>query len=801
MAYKGIDVRETGDRLVFRSLLQDSDGALLATGTTTLKLYELQNDGTLHSYDFNDNTFKSGALTTETQAMTHRQGDNSTTNTGLWTWALTTLTGFTAGNIYFAMVNNTGAFPVDQQREFQFGDPLGVGVPTAIDGGTATLAGMITKLADDNDGGTFNAADNSQWAIRNAITAAADAVYNPDSSSSIVTGNQDSGTYASTATNDGTYWDIGDTGAGVEVVCECNLGTNRFAQSVDITGYFDSGASRIAEIYVWNYTNASYDKLSNGTDDTEMRNRSSNKTYTFALSAPHTNPVPMIGEVKILILTAQSNSGDTVKLDYVGVTGVSSGGLSPNAIADAVWKTEEAHDLKHIKKFVGETYYLSSSKGDDSNIGTLADQPWATWAKAIATMIAGDRLLVFADAFTEANIVFALAGIEIHCEIGVTMTGGGSSTCFVMTGPSSFVSGMTVNPAAGQKGIQMDGVGFRVEGCNSYGGTYGFDLNGNRGAVRKCTSHEATVTHFDAGADDLCLRDCFAGGVGGATRGFHASGANSHVNVTDCLSIGNATASYEIASGATYNSLLDCNGDIEPTNSSGNATNQVCNYKITSTVSPGNSRDAAQKDVYDRIPSAAINDYKADVSGLSTFDSTSDEVDIGKVKGAAVTNTDDFKADVSGLSVFDSTSDEVDIGAVKGVAVVGVNDFKSDVSALGTSAGQTVINDNVTAVGALVTTVDTVVDAIKAITDNLPNSGTLSSLATAAAMTLAATDITIIRKLRQNRTEFDIDNSKVYIWNDAGDAREYEGTLTDSAGASVTTSTQGPINCSKWTAV
>lgn len=121
MTFRGIDIRETGDRIIYRALLQNSSGALLTTGTTTLKLYELQNDGTLKSYDFNDNTFKTTALTTETQALTHRQGNNSTTNTGLWAWAQTTLTGFTPGSIYFSLINNSGASPTDQIREFQFG--------------------------------------------------------------------------------------------------------------------------------------------------------------------------------------------------------------------------------------------------------------------------------------------------------------------------------------------------------------------------------------------------------------------------------------------------------------------------------------------------------------------------------------------------------------------------------------------------------------------------------------------------------------------------------------------------------
>ena len=124
---RGIDVRQTYDRLVFRGSLKDTLGAILATGTTTLRLFELQSDGTLKSYDFNDNTFKTTALTTATLAMTHRTGNNSTYNTGIWTVGLTTLTGFTVGNIYFAQVSNSSASPADQEREFQFGSEEGDG--------------------------------------------------------------------------------------------------------------------------------------------------------------------------------------------------------------------------------------------------------------------------------------------------------------------------------------------------------------------------------------------------------------------------------------------------------------------------------------------------------------------------------------------------------------------------------------------------------------------------------------------------------------------------------------------------
>jgi len=125
MAFQGIDVRGTGDRLVFRVLLLDGTGAVVTTGTTNLKLYELQSDGTLKSYDFNDNTFNITALTTENQTLTHRQGNNSTTNTGLWTYALTIVSGFTVGNVYIAYVSNSNASPAIQGREWQYGNEQG----------------------------------------------------------------------------------------------------------------------------------------------------------------------------------------------------------------------------------------------------------------------------------------------------------------------------------------------------------------------------------------------------------------------------------------------------------------------------------------------------------------------------------------------------------------------------------------------------------------------------------------------------------------------------------------------------
>lgn len=125
MGAKGIFFRQTGDAIIFREALKDSSGIAVTSGLTYLRIFELQSDATLKQYDFNDNTFKTTALTTDKASMTHRVTNNSTYNTGLWTYVLSTVSGFTAGNIYIYSVSNVGTTPPTIEREFQYGSAEG----------------------------------------------------------------------------------------------------------------------------------------------------------------------------------------------------------------------------------------------------------------------------------------------------------------------------------------------------------------------------------------------------------------------------------------------------------------------------------------------------------------------------------------------------------------------------------------------------------------------------------------------------------------------------------------------------
>jgi len=184
---KGISVRQTGDRLIFRESLKDSSGIAVTTGVTSLMIFELQSDGSLKSYDFNDNTFKTTALTTSFASMTHRTGNNSTYNTGIWTYSLTTVSGFTTSNIYIYSVNNPSATPPTIEREFQYGSAEGDMLLTAGGTGQAYVQSDVTKVATSTtaasllstmyqtfENGTAQAGASSSISLRSGASSTTD---------------------------------------------------------------------------------------------------------------------------------------------------------------------------------------------------------------------------------------------------------------------------------------------------------------------------------------------------------------------------------------------------------------------------------------------------------------------------------------------------------------------------------------------------------------------------------------------------------------------------------------------------
>lgn len=100
----------------------------------------------------------------------------------------------------------------------------------------------------------------------------------------------------------------------------------------------------------------------------------------------------------------------------------------------------------------------------------------------------------------------------------------------------------------------------------------------------------------------------------------------------------------------------------------------------------------------------------SDLSGLSTFNPASDEVDVGKIKGVGVSGVADFKADISTLAV------EANIA---GHVTDSLNSYDSPTRAELTSDKDAIIAE-IDANETKIDAVQSTADAVKAKTDNLP---------------------------------------------------------------------------------
>jgi hypothetical protein len=136
--FSGIDVRAStvsgAAALLFTASLKTSAGAQVTSGTIRLRIFQVMSDGSLRWYDFSTNAFTSsqtGNPTTGYAAMTQRTvgSGGSAFTTGIWTYALATLSGFTPGGLYIMDVSDESsvptAVPAQQERQFQYGQAEG----------------------------------------------------------------------------------------------------------------------------------------------------------------------------------------------------------------------------------------------------------------------------------------------------------------------------------------------------------------------------------------------------------------------------------------------------------------------------------------------------------------------------------------------------------------------------------------------------------------------------------------------------------------------------------------------------
>ena len=431
--------------------------------------------------------------------------------------------------------------------------------------GSIRLDPVIAYTTDDltGDTSTYDPSNDGLQAIRDAITAAADVTYVPDSSSTVTDGTVQGGSYASAASDDGTRWIIQletDNDTNVDVTCEFNMGSGRIATEVGINGYYDAGAQRACQVYAWNYTTTSWDKLSSAGVNTEMRNRSTDKDYLFSLTNAHTDRTTTPGEVKIRFYTDGGGSDeDDLHLDYVYIDGAAAGGVSPAAIADAVHSELDAH-LTHIPCFTGDIRYVHATNGNDANSGEYPGIAFATIGGAVAASSAGDMIRVFASTYSEA-VVLAANGLELWCEIGTDIDGNGGVP-LTISGNGCRVIGAHFDPDAGQIGCIVSGADVYLELCESHATgltAFQFATTAERCQVIACVASDFTSVGFEVKGPDSTFERCLARGNGGTETGFHLSDTLAHRNHFNlCATVDCATAGWDADAGADDNLFTLC---------------------------------------------------------------------------------------------------------------------------------------------------------------------------------------------------------------------------------------------------
>ena len=249
-----------------------------------------------------------------------------------------------------------------------------IGDPVALDGGAATIGSMLTKMADDNDGGTFDATTDSLAELTTAVAAGFPINDHADvepGGGTIVTGTNTANDSDSTWTNNDTFWQIASVspavgGFGLNVEQVFTLGTARKASQIQIYAKETFGgvgdASRVS-VAAYNYITTSYDVLS---DSTSAISGSTKSVFVYPLLREHQNEAD--GEVKIRYTTTNTN-GQFLYLDQVIINSVALSEKTVAEIASGVW----SHDISEHTDHTSAGFYASRSMVEHGNVVSITN--------------------------------------------------------------------------------------------------------------------------------------------------------------------------------------------------------------------------------------------------------------------------------------------------------------------------------------------------------------------------------------------------------------------------------------------
>ena len=646
---------------------------------------------------------------------------------------------------------------------------------------TATAAADMTAEVADNtilsrmlasgDTSGFVPSTDGLQPIRDSITAAADASYNPDVSSTVTDGTVISGTYASCAADDGTDWVIqmeSDNDTNVDVTCEFNMGANRRATEIDINGNFDAGGVRSCQIYAWNYTTGAWDKLSSPGADTEMRNSAADRDYVFALGQAHTDETTTPGEVKIRFYTdGDASDEDDLRLDYVAITGIATGGTTPQAIAQAVHTELDGH-LKHLMGFTGEVLYIDGTDGTDGNSGDTPDEALATIGAGIIAGTAGSMLVVRAGTYSENGLDMSKAGMELHGELGASISTASGDQSLLVSAANCRVNGFLIS-GSGRAGVKVTAAGCHIfETTINAGATIGFDIDSSDCWLDRCQVALPTASGFDFGGGAMKVNGCFT--IGNTTTiGFRVSAGNLGY-LKDCSSNGHETAGYQVDSGVNDVMIIQCASGPDDGSAVDNGTSIAWRDFMDSASDAADAIAAVNLDHLMLTGDATLTNIVADNTALAHLMATGADISEYSATTDALQSIRDVAPHGTAMRGTDSAA-LATVATESRLAELDAGNLPTDIAAIPTTAMR---GTDSAATEAKQDIIDGVVDAILAMLDDAraePGQGA------PAVNPDAMTKIDYLYKAWRNKTTSDSDSIDLY--NDAGAVVDQKSTISD----------------------
>ncbi len=223
-------------------------------------------------------------------------------------------------------------------------DGDGIGTAISLDGGAATIAGMLTKMADDNGGADFDATTDSLEKIITQIIAGAPSAEIADDST-ITTGTDTSGSITDTYTANDTGWQVAGAAAvngfGINHEFGFTLGTEIKVNTLTVRAKENQAGAM--QVWASGDNGASWYQISDGS------NEISGNTYTTheytLVDSIHRRISD--GRCVIRITSTATVTNKYLWTDAVQVNVVPSSSLTASEIAEAVVVHNVAEHTDH----------------------------------------------------------------------------------------------------------------------------------------------------------------------------------------------------------------------------------------------------------------------------------------------------------------------------------------------------------------------------------------------------------------------------------------------------------------------